>query len=103
MNHLMIASLFAAGLLGVPACAPQQAEGTGYARGPASAGVTAQDDRYCLRYTGTRIDLRRHDRSGAFEPDCVAASGRVYTRDDLERTGEVDIVDALRKLDPAIR
>ena len=96
MNRLMIASLCAAGLLGVPACATQQTEGAGYAR----AGATPQDARYCLRHTGTRIDLRRHDGS---EQDCVAAGGRVYTRADLERTGEVDIADALRKLDPAIQ
>lgn len=33
---------------------------------------------------------------------CVSASGRAYSRSDLERTGEVDIADALRKRDPAI-
>lgn len=103
MNRLMIATLCAAGLLGVPACATQQTEGAGDARGPASAGAAAQEDRYCLRYTGTRIDLRRHDRTSGFEQGCVASGGRVYTREDLERTGEVDIANALRKLDPAIR
>ena len=99
MNRLMIASLCTAGLLGVSACATQPTEG-GYARGSATAGATAHDARYCLRHTGTRIDLRRHD--GA-EQDCVAAGGRVYTRADLERTGEIDIAEALRKLDPSIR
>lgn len=103
MNRLMIASLFASGLLGVAACATQQAEGTGYARGPASAGAPSRDERYCLRHTGTHIDLRRHDRSSGFDQDCIAAGGRVYTREDLERTGEVDIAEALRKLDPAIQ
>ena len=103
MNRLMIASLCAAGLLGVSACATQQTEGTGSARGPASAAATPLNERYCLRHTGTRIDLRRHDRSSGFEQGCVAAGGRVYTREDLLRTGEVDTADALRKLDPAIQ
>ncbi len=52
----------------------------------------------CIQYTGTRITTR--DMEGR---DCVAANGRVYTREDLRRTGEIDIADALRKLDPAIR
>ena len=34
---------------------------------------------------------------------CVAANGRVYSREDIDRTGEIDLADALRKLDPAIR
>ena len=99
MNRLMIASLCTAGLFGVAACATQPTEG-GYARGPASAADAPQVQRYCLRQTGTRIDLRRHDGP---ERACIAANGRVYTREDLERTGEVDIAEALRKLDPAIR
>lgn len=66
-------------------------------------------DRNCMQYTGSRIVARhnatrsanlRHDKA---KPRCVAANGRVYSRDDIERTGEVDIADALRKLDPSIR
>lgn len=98
MNRLMIASLCTTGLLGVLACATQPTDGN--ARGSASAAAVPKDARYCLRHTGTRIDLRRLD---GFDQDCVAGGGRVYTRADLERTGEVDIAEALRKLDPAIR
>ena len=54
-------------------------------------------DRNCLRHTGTRIAARH--RSGE---ECVAAIGRSHTRDDLDRTGEVDMAEALRKLDPAV-
>jgi len=55
-------------------------------------------DRNCLKYTGSRlISADRHGRK------CANAPGRAYTRDDLERTGAVDLADALRMLDPAIR
>ena len=65
-------------------------------------------DRNCLRQTGSRIVARGNaTRSASDLTDkhgkrCVAASGRVYSREDIERTGEVDLADALRKLDPAI-
>lgn len=62
---------------------------------------------FCLRSTGSRIPPRvRADDAGdakASRPACVPANGRVYTREDLRSTGEVDIADALRRLDPAIR
>jgi putative hemolysin len=103
MNRLMIASLCAAGLLGVAACATQPSAGTTAAETRAASASAQPDDRYCLRRTGTRIDLRRNDRSGDSDKQCIAAGGRVYTREDLERTGEIDIADALRKLDPAIQ
>ncbi|HZH44701.1 MAG TPA: hypothetical protein VEY50_11530 [Lysobacter sp.] len=54
-------------------------------------------DRNCLRYTGSRLVHR--DRDGR----CAAAAGRVYTRDDIDSTGAVNIGDALRRLDPSIR
>ena len=75
--------------------------------------------RDCMRYTGSRITASRADRKARADAaadadvdeavneldrdDCIAANGRVYSREDLRRTGEVDIADALRKLDPAIR
>ncbi|WP_411834360.1 hypothetical protein [Pseudoxanthomonas mexicana] len=55
------------------------------------------DDRQCLRETGTRIV--RRDARGA----CGAQPGRAYTREDIQRTGHTDLVQALRALDPAIR
>ena len=69
-----------------------------------------QVDRHCLRQTGSRIVARANttraraasNRDASQGRQCVAANGRVYSREDLERTGEVDIVDALRKLDPSI-
>ena len=103
MNRLIIATLCAAGLLGIPACATQQTGATDYARTKPSAAATPVDERFCLRYTGTRIDLTRHRRTADLDQRCIAAGGRVYTREDLERTGEIDLANALRMLDPGIR
>lgn len=74
----------------------------------ADPAATPEVDRDCLRQTGSRIIARDNvprsarARNDRLSQRCVAASGRVYSREDIERTGEVDIADALRKLDPAI-
>lgn len=69
------------------------------ARAPAAErDEPASADRHCLKNTGTRIRARAGER-----PRCSAFAGRAYSRDDLERTGRVDIADALRTLDPSIR
>lgn len=67
--------------------------------------ASARDtDRYCLRETGSHLSshLYSKSRDGRKFDDCVNASGRVYTREDLERTGSSTTADALRKLDPSI-
>ena len=56
------------------------------------------NDRNCLKHTGTRISPRA-DRNGR---KCANAVGRAYNRDDLDRTGAVDLAEALRRLDPAV-
>lgn len=48
----------------------------------------------CLQYTGSRI------RPPAGR--CTHPSGRVYSREDIERAGGVDLNDALRRLDPSL-
>lgn len=75
------------------------------AQTPAAA-VDARSD--CLRYTGSRIRADRHAQRGAAAASdrrigCIAAPGRSYSRDDLNSTGAMDVGDALRRLDPAIR
>lgn len=55
----------------------------------------AKFESFCLQNTGSRIV------SGKSGHRCVTAGGRVFTRQDLERTGESDMAAALRKLDPA--
>ena len=75
---------------------------------------SAQPDPDCLRATGSRIvaarnqrlrrDARRASGTGvAPVAECSHGSGRVYTRGDIERTGAIDLADALRMLDPGIR
>jgi hypothetical protein len=58
------------------------------------------NDAYCLRHTGTRITSRTDSRKARTCSN--GAIGRAYSRDDLDRTGEISIADALRKLDPAV-
>jgi outer membrane cobalamin receptor len=53
-----------------------------------------QVDRFCPDATATRIK-RPHTR--------CSAPGRVYSREDLERTGATTAGGALSKLDPSIR
>ncbi len=55
----------------------------------------AAPDRHCLRATGSRIV--RKDKYA-----CLGVPGRSYDRGDLERTGAIDIGDALQSLDPSI-
>lgn len=70
--------------------------------GAASADAVATT---CLRSTGSRIVAVRNlraQREGKPQ-QCANAAGRVYTREDLDRSGYVDIADALRALDTSIR
>lgn len=60
-------------------------------------------DRFCIQETGSRIVASRNAKSSDERRECVAAGGRVYTRQDIERTGSTDMADALRRLDPSIR
>ncbi len=59
----------------------------------------------CLVSTGSRIDAARNDRAirSGKAPRCANAAGRAYTRDDIDRSGHVDIADALRSLDTSLR
>lgn len=50
----------------------------------------------CQENTGSRI---RATKAGSCRPSMLAL--RSYSSDDLQRTGEIDMAQALRKLDPA--
>ena len=54
-------------------------------------------DRNCLRHTGSR--LLSADGNGR---RCAMGNGRAFTREDLERTGGMDLGSALRSLHPGI-
>lgn len=82
-----------------PAVAP--ASDTAAAVQPASTHGAAKEDvtdRNCLKETGSRL-APRPDSKGR---KCVNASGRAYSKEDLDRTGAIDLSDALRRLDPAV-
>ena len=55
------------------------------------------DDRNCLKHTGSR--LIRADSKGR---KCANATGRSYSKEDIDRTGAFDLHDAIRRLDPAV-
>lgn len=59
-----------------------------------SKAATRMDARNCLRETGSLIKAKKGH--------CLPIAGRVYTKDDLDRTGERDLGPALEKLDPSI-
>lgn len=63
----------------------------------------AASERFCVQQTGSRIVASRNARSRSERADCVASGGRVYTREDIQRTGSIDLADALRRLDPSLR
>lgn len=63
----------------------------------ADANKAKLEDRNCLRYTGSR--LIRADSKGR---KCANATGRSYSKEDIDRTGATDLRDALRKLDPSV-
>lgn len=106
----LLASAFAVSAQAVTLAASVETGAQAQAASDATADPSAkqQVDRNCLRHTGSRIVARANaprstrERKDKLGQRCVAASGRVYSRDDIERTGEIDIADALRKLDPAI-
>lgn len=100
MKRLMFATLlftglgaFATSAQQVPVSASPESEAT------QAADKDSMDDRYCLRSTGSRIVAKQNEKGAR---RCVAANGRVYTREDLDRTGQLDMADALRRLDPSI-
>lgn len=79
-----------------PAATPDQA---------ATADQATAASKTCLRSTGSRIVEARNlraQREGKPQ-QCTNAAGRVYTREDLDRSGYVDLGDALRALDTSIR
>ena len=51
----------------------------------------------CVRQTGSRIRPRDHKTA------CNGLPGRAYTKEDLDRTGHLNLADALRTLDSSIR
>lgn len=75
---------------------------------PAQTAIAAEPQpvRTCLTLTGSRIAAQRNlraAREGRAERECANGTGRVYSEDDIERTGQRSVADALRSLDTGIR
>ncbi|CAN7251758.1 hypothetical protein LJR168_001083 [Pseudoxanthomonas sp. LjRoot168] len=108
-----VSALFAACLMAAAAQAQAQAsvERDGDAQAPErAADATAPvappskhqekprlSDAHCIRNTGSRI--RQRDARAR----CNGLPGRSYTKDELDRTGQTGLGQALRTLDPSIR
>ncbi len=71
----------------------------GCANTPSEKGATNSDAD--LSYMG---DCRRipKNTSGYRQRDLTTANAHCFSKTDIERTGSIDIADALRKLDPSI-
>ncbi len=70
-----------------------------------AAAPAPRSARNCMRHTGSRIvaaENMRAEKQGKPQR-CANGSGRVYSSEDLERTGHINIADALRSLDTSIR
>ena len=74
-----------------------QEETDAKAEGAAAEATPMVNERTCLRHTGSRLIGKERGRP------CANAAGRAYTREDIERTGHVDLLSALRTLDPSVR
>lgn len=84
-----------------PAPAPT-AEPAAETAAPATTSAKTEDtprlsDANCIRQTGSRI--RQRDA----KTPCNGQPGRSFSKDELDRTGHGNLLDALRTLDPAIR
>jgi len=108
-------TLFAAAMLSLSCLAAQAQEMTSDAspapQADAQTAPPARAEVNCVRYTGSlvlaaqaRRDERRARATGttAAQPPCNGSPGQGYSREDIQRTGAIDLADALRKLDPAI-
>jgi hypothetical protein len=59
----------------------------------------------CATVTGSRIKAAKPSKEKDKAGKCAVSSTpmRTYTKDQIEMTGEMDIADALRQLDPAFQ
>jgi len=80
-----------------PATAPATDAAVPASEKPKNDDKPRLSDAQCIRNTGSRVRPR-----DAKTP-CNGQPGRAYTRDDLDRTGQTGLAEALRTLDPSIR
>lgn len=99
MKRLLLTALLAGVVPVAFAQAAPEAPVAAPAASLADSAKTPLSESYCLRETGSRIVARQNAKG---QKRCNGMPGRAYTREDLDRTGQVDIADALRMLDPAV-
>lgn len=91
----LLIALLALGMSGTSVAAKSVDEATTPPEVDGQSAPTAEATakRHCVESTGTRI------RSAAQR---CGFAGQVYTREDLQRSGGMDIADSLSRLDPRI-
>lgn len=57
---------------------------------------------FCVQETGSRITAAYNRRASEADKKCAPVPGHVWSRRDIERTGALDMAEALRQLDPSI-
>ncbi len=108
MNRLLLAALLTAfaGTAVAQTVTVTKESGDTETLQTAEAEVPAREPiRNCMRTTGSRIvaaENMRAEKHGKPQR-CASGPGRVYSSDDLERTGHINLLDALRSLDTSIR
>ena len=104
MNKILVSLLLAACFTSAYA----QADTTTAAAGDkakAEAPMTAEQksaEAFCLRQTGSHLRSFTAKPHNERAVECANAPGRVYTREDIDRTGAINTADAIRRLDPSI-
>lgn len=103
MNKILIAALLTLSA----GAAMAQSVSVAVSAGKGAAVVSAADqkdaDAFCLRQTGSHLRSVTPKAHGDRAVECASEPGRVYTREDIDRTGAISTADALRRLDPSIR
>lgn len=107
MNKLLFAGVFALGgaaALAVPAFAqstdqvqpnaPATAQAENHARPALQRSVPPLDSRQCIRDTGSHIPPKKGQ--------CLPVAGSSYSQKDIQRTGAINIGQALQMLDPSV-
>ncbi len=99
---LIVAAMFALASGAAIAQGAAVVVGSSKADTTVSAREQRDADRFCLRSTGTHVLSVTRKPNSDRAVECAAAPGRVYTREDIQRSGAATTADALRTLDPSI-
>jgi hypothetical protein len=85
-----------AALLAMPVVGGSPDKATDAAAAPSADAKPLKLAKHCAAVTGTRIRPKLKDNC-----ESAARPNRTFTQEDLQRTGQIDINEALRRLDPS--